>query len=132
MLCDSGTANAMWWSIGPEPEREGHVVHGLLAEHPRREQRAVVVLDRLAEPEPERRVVLVGGRHVGGGDVDVVEAVDARAMAQVVALDERLDLVDLVHELDVKPSGSTARTASPKPGVVPAGTRRVGQPSSSK
>ena len=86
--------------LGPGAEREGHVVDGLLAEHPRRVQRPVRVLDRLGQPEAEVGVVGVRGGHVGDGDVDVVDAGDAGAAAQVVALDEPLDLGHLVDQLD--------------------------------
>ena len=64
--------------------------------------RSSIVSDR---PKPSE-VEAEGQRHVGDGDVHVVDAVDADTPPQVVALDESLDLVHLVHQLDQKPSGS--------------------------
>ena len=69
----------------PVAAGEGHVVHGLLAEHPGRVQGAAV-LDGLGQAEPERGVVLVGGPHVGHDDVEVVEPGGFGAAAQVVTL----------------------------------------------
>jgi hypothetical protein len=69
----------------PVAAGEGHVVHGLLAEHPGRVQR-VAVLDGLGQAEPERGVVLVGGPDVGHDDVEVVQPGGFGAVAQVVAL----------------------------------------------
>ena len=44
MWCDSGTANPEVVELGAGAEREGHVVDGLLAEHPRRVERPVRAL----------------------------------------------------------------------------------------
>ena len=72
----------------------------LLAKHPRRVQRAVVVFDCLRETEAQRGVPLVERLHVVGDKVDVVEAIDAGTVAQVVALMMMTGPLDLVEVLD--------------------------------
>ena len=49
----------------------------------------------------------------------MIDAGDAGATAQVVALDETLDLGHLVDQLDGEAERVLARTASPSPGVMP-------------
>ena len=102
--------------------RRRDVVHRLLAEHPRRVQRAVVVLDGLRQPEAEAGVPLVERLHVVGDEVDVVEPVDAGAVAQVVALMMVTDPLDLVEVLDDEAERDPrTRTVGPTARVVPAG-----------
>jgi hypothetical protein len=72
----------------------------LLTEHPCRVQRAVVVLDGLRQSEAEAGVPLVERLHVVGDEVDVVEAVDAGPVSEVVALVMVTDPLDLVEVLD--------------------------------
>jgi hypothetical protein len=79
---------------------EGDVVDGLLAVHPGRVQLVLVALDGLRAAETQRPVVGVGGGYVGGADVEVVQAGDLGAVAQVVALDEAFGAGDVVEELD--------------------------------
>jgi hypothetical protein len=76
-----------------------HVVHGLLAEHPGRVERAGV-LDRLGQAEPERPVVLIGRLHVGNDDVEVVEPRDLGTAPQVITLLQALDVGGVEEELD--------------------------------
>jgi len=87
--------------VHPRPGAAGerHVVHGLLAEHPRGVQ-GVLVLDRLGQAEAERSVVVVGRADVGDHDVEVVEPGRLGPAAQVVALLEALGPVRGGEELD--------------------------------
>ena len=73
--------------VQPRPGAAGerHVVHGLLAVHPGGVD-GLVVLDGLGQPEPEPGVVLVGARHVGHADVEVVEPRHLGPAPQVVPL----------------------------------------------
>ena len=102
--------------------RRGDVVHGLLAKHPRRVQRAVVVFDGLGETEAQRRVPLVERLHVVGDKVDVVEAIDAGAVAKVVALVVMTGPLDLVEVLDDETERILRRARSARRrSVAPAG-----------
>ena len=103
--------------VGEEPQvvqarpvsaGERHVVHGLLAEHPGGVER-LGVLDRLGQAEAERAVVLIGSAHVGDHDVEVVEAGDFGAAAQVVALLQTLGVIGVEEELH----GETERVLGP-------------------
>jgi hypothetical protein len=87
--------------VHPRPVSPGerHVVHGLLAEHPRGVQ-GVRVLDRLGQAEPQGRVVLVGGTDVGDHQVEVVDPGGFGAAPQVIALLQALGGIRGGEELD--------------------------------
>jgi hypothetical protein len=86
--------------VQPRPGSPGerHVVHGLLAEHPRGVQ-GVLVLDRLGQAEAERGVVLIRRAHVGNHQVEVVEPGRLGTAPQVVALLQTLGPVRGGEEL---------------------------------
>ncbi len=110
--------------VGEEPQvvhpwpvaaGEGHVVHGLLAEHPGRVQ-GVAVLDGLSQAEAERTVVVVGGLDVGHDDVEVVQPGGFGAAPQVVALLQARRVVGGGEELDGEAQRVLGPDRLPHPG----------------
>ena len=112
MWCDSGHANARWCSRGDDPCVEAmsctvclrniHVAYSVPSS-------SSMVSD---SPKPNDGVPLVERLHVVGDEVDVVEAVDAGAVAQVVALMVMTDPLDLVEVLDDEAERILARAPS--------------------
>jgi hypothetical protein len=76
------------------------VVHGRLAEHPGRVQRAVATADVLRRPEPEPRHGRLAAGHVRGDHVEVVQPGDRPGAVQVEALGQPLNVVTVVEVLD--------------------------------
>ena len=94
---------------------QGGVVHGLLAVHPGGVRDAVLILDVLGDAEAEALKILAAARDVRGDLVEVVETDQLTGGVEVVTPGEAFDVLDVVEELDGKPSGSFTRTESPIP-----------------